>query len=665
MKKIRTKLLVSFGSIIVIICMGFELVASTSATKAFEKNTGETLPQMAKQAANVIDGRVNAQLSALQVMADKTELKDEAVPWDVKKNILVEECNRAGHISMGIADLNGNVIYTNDKKFNIKDMEYYQKASKGNIVVSDPATDKDANSFLIHYAVPIYGDKKSIIGVLIANRNGMELSRIINDITYGKSGKALIINKEGTTIAHTNEELVMNCYNVIKNSEKDTGLKQLATINKRMINGEIGSGEYTYKGEAKYMGYAPIASTGWSIGIATPKSEVLAGLSGILKSVSIFSVVFLVVGVIFIIIVSRFLTYGINELKKNVDQISSGDFTSEFKGKYLKSRDEIGSITRAVEDMQNKIKSMINYIKESAASIEEQTQSLTFVSNQMASSADNVSSAIQDVAKGTGSQAEDLVDISGVVDAFGNEISESVGAFNEITTLSDKIQTTANTSSKDMQSLVQSITKISDTFKEFSDKINTLGDKILKIDEITLLINNIAEQTNLLALNAAIEAARAGDAGRGFAVVAEEIRKLAEQSKNSAEDIGSLVAVISGESGDIVNSSNEMGNELKNSVKVINTSMSSFKNIIVSIDDIIPKIQTVNDSAQNIDKEKEEILSKIESASSIAEETSASSEEIAASSEEMSASTQEVAKSAQVLSEKTKEMKQSVDKFKI
>jgi len=665
MKKIKTKLLISFGSIIVAICIGFGLVASTSATKALKTNTDETLPQMAKQAANVINGRVNAQLSALEVMADRTEFKDGAVSWDVKKNILVEECSRAGHISMGIADLNGNVIYTNDKTLNIKDMEYYKKALKGKIAVSDPAMDKNANAFLIHYAVPIYDNNRYIVGVLIADRNGMELSRIINDITYGKSGRALIINKEGTTIAHTSAELVTKCDNVIRDSEKDTELKQLATINKKMINGEIGSGEYTYKGETKYMGYAPIASTGWSIGIAVPKSEVLAGLSGILKSVTMFSIVFLIGGVIVIMILSKFLTHGINELKKNVDQISSGDFTSEFKGKYLKSRDEIGSITRSVEDMQDKIKAMINYIKESALSIEEQTQSLTFVSKQMASSADNVSSAIQDVAKGTGSQAEDLVDISGVVNAFGNEIGESVEAFNEITVLSDKIQSTANTSNNDMQNLVQSITKISDTFKEFSDKINTLGDKILKIDEITLLINNIAEQTNLLALNAAIEAARAGEAGRGFAVVAEEIRKLAEQSKNSAEDIGSLVAAISGESGDIVNSSNEMGNKLKNSVGVINTSMASFKNIIVSIDNIIPKIQTVNDSAQNINKEKEEILSKIESASSIAEETSASSEEIAASSEEMSASTQEVAKAAQVLSEKTKEMKESVDEFKI
>lgn len=665
MKKIKTKLLVNFGSIIVVICIGLGLVASTSATKALKKNTDETLPQMAKQAANVIDGRINTQLSALQVMADKTELKDGEVPWNVKKNILVEECSRAGHVSMGIADLNGNVICTNDKKFNIKDADYYQKALKGNNVVSDPAMDKDANAFLIHYAVPIYGNSKSIIGVLIANRNGMELSRIINDITYGKSGKALIINKEGTTIAYTNEELVTKCDNVIKNSEKDTGLKQLAAIHKKMINGETGSGEYTYKGETKYMGYTPIRGTSWSIGITAPKNEVLAGISGIRKSIIMFSMIFLLGGVIVIMIVSKLLTYGINELKKNVDQISSGDFTGQFKGKYLKKHDEIGSITRATEDMQNKIKAMINFIKESALSIEEQTQNLTFVSEQIASSADNVSSAIQDVAKGTGSQAEDLVDISGVVDTFGNEIGEAVDAFNEIATLSNKIQTTANTSNNDMQNLVQSITKISDTFKEFSDKINVLGDKILKIDEITLLINNIAEQTNLLALNAAIEAARAGDAGRGFAVVAEEIRKLAEQSKNSAEDIGNLIATISGESGDIVNSSNEMGDELKNSVEVINTSLASFKNIIASIDDIIPKIHALNDSAQNITKDKEEISSKIESASSIAEETSASSEEIAASSEEMSASTQEVAKATQVLSKKTKEMKDSVDKFKI
>jgi methyl-accepting chemotaxis protein len=230
---------------------------------------------------------------------------------------------------------------------------------------------------------------------------------------------------------------------------------------------------------------------------------------------------------------------------------------------------------------------------------------------------------------------------------------------------SKSIDFMANSSTEDMKNLVQSVEHINSNFNDFMNKISLLEKSIIQINEITNVINNIAGQTNLLALNAAIEAARAGESGRGFAVVADEIRKLAEQSKSSAEEINKLIGTISSDSKTIISSADGMNNELSNQIGIINTTMESFKKIIESVNDTIPMIEFVNSSATSIKTEKDSIVSSIDTLSSIAEEVSASSEEIAASSEEMSASTQEVTATAQTLSRMTSDMLKLVDKFKV
>ena len=280
-------------------------------------------------------------------------------------------------------------------------------------------------------------------------------------------------------------------------------------------------------------------------------------------------------------------------------------------------------------------------------------------------SSQNVAEAINEIAKGTGSQSEDLINVTEILNEFSDKLSGMVSEIQVVDSNSREISLMANESSSEMNELNQSVTKVSDSFKTFNGKIIGLGKDINEINEITNIINNIAEQTNLLALNAAIEAARAGEAGRGFSVVADEIRKLAEQSKVSSENISRLINEISKNTDVIVQDSVEMDNELINQVNIIDSSITSFKKIIEAVNEVIPKIETVKNSAEDIDKDKNTILDRVDGVSSVALEVSASSEEIAASSEEMNASTEEVAAAAQILSNMTNEMIEEVNKFKV
>lgn len=623
----------------------------------------ETLPQLATEAAKVVEGRITSQVAVLENIASLDHIKDIDGQWEEKSKILNDEVKRGGHTYLGVSDKSGNLTLNNGQRVNIKNEEYFQRALQEQRVVSDPIINQKDKTTIIMYAVPIKQNNK-VVGVLVQARNN-DLIDITKDITFGKSGKAFMINKKGVKVAHSKQELVTKMDNDFENVKSNPTLESLVELEKQMIDGKVGVGEYKYDGIIKYLGFSPVSGMNWSIAVAAPKDEVLAGLSSLEKTVSLWSVIFLILGTIMVLIISKTLSTGIITASNHLQLLAKGDFSKRIPEKNIQLKDEIGDMARSIETLQRSIKEMITNIKNNSMSIDSQSESLADVSKEMTSVSENVSSAIQEVARGTGSQAEDLLNITVALNQFGESINNIVTDIENIETNSTSVNNMASESNDDMKKLIDSVNKMSSSFEDFIEKISSLGNSIDKINEITMFINNIADQTNLLALNASIEAARAGDAGKGFAVVAEEIRKLAEQSKESSESINALINGITKETNVMINISDATNKELSGQVLAINTTIDSFKKIISAIDEVIPRIKAVNILASDISNEKNNILEKIESASSIAEEVYATSEEITASAEEMNNSTEEVATSAEILSITTKKMMEAVNKFKL
>ncbi|NFS29150.1 methyl-accepting chemotaxis protein [Clostridium botulinum] len=661
-KKLQNQLLSAFMFLIIIVCIGLFFVSSYISKKAIVNTVQTILPNVATQASLAIENNINIRLKTLETLAENEKLQDENVAIKEKVNILLTEEKRSGHLKMSIIDINGKSNDTLGEEYDVKDTEYFKNGIEGKYTVSNPMTVNEKLVFI--YSVPIIKDGNTV-GVLTATRDENELSKYTNNIKVGETGQSFIINNEGTAIAHRDKNLVLKKDNNFENIKKDPELKSLAEIEKKMVAGENGIGEYNYGNKKKYIAYAPIKPVNWSIGVVIESGEILNHLMILIISVGITSLIGILIAVIFARRIVKSINKPIIASVENLKVIASGDLQTETTNGFSNRRDELGIMAKSIESMKQSIISMLNSIKTSSSDIKLQTNNVEEISNELKSSSKNIYYATNDVAKGTVNQSEDLIYITNILKGFSLKLDDIVDIIKNVDFSISNIKNMSYNSNKDMENVIESVKNVNNTFNELITKIKDVENNVNKINEIINLIDDISDQTNLLALNAAIEAARAGDSGKGFKIVASEIRKLAEQSKVSAVDISSLISKISKDTDLMVNKTKTMKKELDNQEKDIDTAKKSFETITVSVNDIVPKMVVTNNSVQDLNASKDDIMNKIESASSVAQEVSAAAEEIAASTEEMNKYAESLAKLVNALNDMSEDMMKNVNKFKI
>jgi methyl-accepting chemotaxis protein len=207
--------------------------------------------------------------------------------------------------------------------------------------------------------------------------------------------------------------------------------------------------------------------------------------------------------------------------------------------------------------------------------------------------------------------------------------------------------------------------KIDESVKKTSALMHELNERSVEIRHIVDIISDIANQTNLLALNASIEAARAGEHGKGFAVVAHEVRKLAEKSKESSDQIAELLQGIGIGMDSAVKAMEEGSKEVKTGTEIAGQAGVAFQKIVISFQHVTEQVQEVSAAAEQMSAGSEEISASLEELSRIARNASESSQSVAASSEEQLAAVEEIAGSAATLREMAGTLQKEINKFKL
>ncbi|WP_326512585.1 methyl-accepting chemotaxis protein [Clostridium intestinale] len=655
-KSIRNQLLIPIISMIILLVSVLSYVAISESKKHITNNSERFLIELTNEKINNINNIFNDNLTSMWGIVNSQILKDGKTPWETLKNLLDSQKKSRDHISIGIIDENGSIKYSDDTTGMLEDKELLTRVLNGEGLVKKVGIDGDNNP-IFSYLVPIVVDGR-ISKILVVNRIEPELSRIVKEEVSGY-GAGIILNEQGIIQIHTNNEFIGK-----KLSELDDNVG-LAYIEQKMIKGEVSSGEYKLNNKDNIITYGKIKVIGWSFGQYLDKQGIQQEVDELSKYFSALGGIVAVIGVLTALIIINLITRNLKKIDNHMTILSTGDLTKGVEENLKKKKDEVGDIANAINKTQQYISEIISLIKINSDSIDMKSENLSNISSKFVYSTENIAHAIEEVASGSDTQAQELTDTVEIVNKFGRELDKIVVQFEEINTRAVDIDKKAKKSNNSMEMVVQGLLELIVTFSEFKEKINLMDKNIKKVNEFTSVIKSISEQTNLLALNAAIEAAAAGDTGKGFGVVADEVRILAEKSKTASNKIFEIASDLLKDTRNISSNSEKMNNEIVKQRETIDTSMTSFKEISSSIEEITPRINNVSRYVERLSSNKDDIVIKSENVASISQEISSLAQEISASMEEMKESSLDVSITSKDLKDMTAVMKENVGIFKI
>lgn len=455
--------------------------------------------------------------------------------------------------------------------------------------------------------------------------------------------------------------------NLVHNDKRLVGIKAEKDISKTTLeNGKSYFGESDINGELYQSGYQPIKNASgeiigmWYVGAS--QGIVDAVIAEIFLVILISSIILLILAYVLVWLFTNSIKKRLNKIASALDHAGNGDFSSEVDDH---NGDEIGHLANGYMLMREKLSNLILYIKENSEQVAAAAEQLNASSEETSRATDAIAQSIQEVASSSDYQSEYVKTLERTSTTVLNNINEISEVSNSVLKASEESSTEAKQGGNTMNRTMQQVGVINEAMEKSATLINHLGEKSKEIDSIVNIITEITEQTNLLALNAAIEAARAGEHGRGFAVVADEVRKLAEQSNQSASQIRNLIGDIqTGIKESII--SMEVGREsITDGLYLAAEGQASLIAINHSSEEMYNNIYNVTSSIEEIRLGTKEMDEVIQSTVEHIQSTSGLTQTVAASAEEQNAAMQEVAASAQSLSKLSENLADSVNNFKL
>jgi methyl-accepting chemotaxis protein len=355
-KSIKTQITVAVVLIVAVICIGLAVIAAVTATQGLRANMDDSLQEVVAQGANVINERLNGFWLELDALARTPMFQAGDFANPDLTGLLKKNVEARGHVNMLVADANGNAWNADGEALQIGDRDYFNKALRGQYAVSDPVVSKSTGKLVINFAVPIKNVQGQIVGVLVSTRDWDVLSKVIADITYGKSGKASMINRQGITVAHSNQEKVLNKENVIAESQTNSALGPIAAVQQKIIAGASGIDEFSFNGAAQYVVYQPVPNTDWSLVLTVSKSEMFASINRMGTLIIIASIIFLGIGGVISYFVARYITIPIRDAVGHLSNVTVGDLGNDVPMVFMARQDEIGKLAAAVQSLTNDLR---------------------------------------------------------------------------------------------------------------------------------------------------------------------------------------------------------------------------------------------------------------------------------------------------------------------
>lgn len=516
-----------------------------------------------------------------------------------------------------------------------------------------PYIDVNTKAYIVSIGVPVKANGK-FIGATCLDLSLDVLSEQVKHMNYHGEGAGIITEADGNILATS------------QFGEPTKNFKEIDGIGgyfDEMVQERNGYFAVTIDGEEMVFAYATVPATGWLIGITVPATAVFAPLRNLRILFGVLIVLGFVTAFAVCLIIAGKITTPVARLEEYAIQLAKGNLT--MANLPITSNDEIGALTRDFNTMKENLQKLITKMSVNSEHVAASSQELTASSQSSADASVHVAETVNEVSTAVSDQKLNIDSAKEKIDGIFNDIKAVEEKSRIVAKTSNQTSEAAQTGSKLMGNAVDSMGRIESSVLSSADVVKKLGENSRQIGQIVDAIAAISEQTNLLALNAAIEAARAGEHGKGFAVVAEEVRKLAAQSQESAEQIKVRIDSIQRDTENAVDAMQTGTNEVKSGTNAIREVGEQFGHILSMVNNITTQMDEINSSVQTVSKEAAAIVVMVESIDKISRKTADNMKAISSSTEEQSASNQEIAAASQALSKMAEDMQDAVGQFKV
>ncbi len=553
-------------------------------------------------------------------------------------------------------DVKGDYVDTRGIAGNSTNRPYFASAIAGNTFITDPIVSPGTGKLVVVIATPIKEGGR-VVGILAGAISLEEVEKRILGIKVAQTGYAYVLRTDGTIIVHPNKELT----NKVNFNNDPKATPPLKAAVEKMLKGEKGIAGYTYDGIEKYLAYAPITGTSWSIGVTVPAVEAKAQLKTF-AWISLLTIgTVLILAILVILATAARIAKPLQILEGVANRIAGGDLS--ITDIHVNSQDELGRLARAFETMVDNLRNLVHRIDTSSELVASSAEELTASAHQSSQASTQVAGSIADVSKRMEEQLTVANSTSSVIQQMADNIQQIAANVNQVAAQSAQTMDKAAEGNKSVDKAISQMAHLEETVNSSAGVVANLGERSKEIGEIVDTIAGIAGQTNLLALNAAIEAARAGEQGRGFAVVAEEVRKLAEQSQEAAKKIAALISEIQGDTNKAVIAMEEGTREVKLGAEVVDASGRAFLEITTLVTQVSGQIGEISAAIKQMADGSRQIVGSVNQMDDLSKKTSGEAQTVAAATEEQSASMEEIASSSQVLAKLAMDLREAVNKF--
>jgi methyl-accepting chemotaxis protein len=543
-------------------------------------------------------------------------------------------------------------------------------------------------------AMPMYNKDDKFIGVMASDIKLDKLQEIIEKSSKG-SKYSFLIDGEGVVIAHPDRIQVSELYNydtmkktvlkkdasgnIVTDAEgnqvtEELDIKVPDTLNKiiqNALNGENGFAAYkNNEGVEVVSAYNTIKLPGdsdfWAVITVENKSDAMEFIRNTEKTNFIICIFVLFIAGIIVSFSTNSITIPIKKSSVYLKKISSGDFTGDVEPKMLARKDEIGIIAHGIQEMKDSLRNLAITITEEAVGIEQEVEIvmsnmylLNDNFNSVSATSEELSASMEETAAAAEQIANTSQEIEKAVQNIAARSQEGALSAKEISIRAEETKQTVHDSQKKAMEVLEATKEQLEKSIEESkvvDQINVLSEAIMQI----------TSQTNLLALNASIEAARAGEAGRGFTVVADEIRKLAEKSKQAVTEIQEVTNKVTSSVENLTINSNHLLSFVSNEVGRDYNSMlevaEKYSEDAIFVEGLVTEFSAIS---EELFASVENILVSIEEVATAASESADGTADIAERVSEVNLKSNEVTEQVEITKSRAETLRSHVSKFQV